>query len=1121
MDNAKAFHEAYGSAFPSNAAFAVKEKELHVLKHDLKRGILEDVAVLGATALSNTTMIGRPTEVVAPDGACSTVTARWDGDVWVEVDDCLTLETRRWLRGNGDLVVVRTATREDGKLASSTMVMRAPTRAPPVLKTRTPPPSDGMQEAAEAIAAAKAGAMKEDNSTAASLQNAFARLFGSGDRVNAATTSNDGAAGASAAAEFFNLDAATTPLVKTIACSLEGTRGHLYVFNYEIAFGALGLEPGSVAWTTPGKAVNELELTGNKSLLIGTTTGDVVTFEGIDDVNKTYDALVDVLDSVPLSPAEEVHGGDPAARVTSPIRVGFDPEQYVIVHVAQAGYLPSSALGSVPMCTAALGRFGASTPAQKTLKKGAPCAFDRAMVFPATECDLAADSLSLSVAAGGGLAVLGEANLPLAALYRGADGGKKARKSPFTMGLVPPGSATGVDATSPLGVVGELTVTAWIGTYADVVSLGENVLNAEPGDGFFIGEAWGATEPTVVRTPPPVCRVTAAARAVRGVARTNDLRCEFRYGDFVGSTPAASNTPSTQAAWGEKGAVTFAASEPRSGVLTVDVVSDDGKIIGRASVELAALKLRPKLRGKSRQRWMPLRKPPSSAAPSSPTSMLETIPREMYNSLFGSGEETSEDASEGKLGEILLEAFVDEACGPTASIGRDEPLGTLSLEIIRARGLTPPGRERNVEPSAMLEINGVWVYLPAGKGVAPPAWRREIVAAIYDAGAVARIGVFDGAEDDEALGFVDVPVARLPRGYPMQSTLALKGGVAANDNAEITIRAMYTPAASTLATLAKYVTPAFPRSAYAHAGVGGRGDLEELKSLAHRNVEEGLLSGASPLLSSMVYAMLPPDEDEKKALDREETPAMAAAASKAHVVRIAAALSPFEAELSFLSRATSWESPIAAGLLHVMILGAIYHPWMVIPKACIWLAFHAICSRRPTAWTLLGPDKSTDAGSSDIGAAPPGSALAGVEAAETLGEAAPPELIEGVAASKKKLSGGSEMDEGVAAAAAAMGLSPRPGAYEACVQFAYWTQATTRRVALALEALHDLLTWVNPERSSAFMVACFATAGVLLFMNVLRPLLVMMTFVALRHPAMWKPKTLPFELALAEERRRG
>ena len=144
-----------------------------------------------------------------------------------------------------------------------------------------------------------------------------------------------------------------------------------------------------------------------------------------------------------------------------------------------------------------------------------------------------------------------------------------------------------------------------------------------------------------------------------------------------------------------------------------------------------------------------------------------------------------------------------------------------------------------------------------------------------------------------------------------------------------------------------------------------------------------------------------------------------------------------------------------------------------------------------------------------------------MEAAETLGEAAPPELIEGVAASKKKLSGGSEMDEGVAAAAAAMGLSPRPGAYEACVQFAYWTQATTRRVALALEALHDLLTWVNPERSSAFMVACFATAGVLLFMNVLRPLLVMMTFVALRHPAMWKPKTLPFELALAEERRRG
>ena len=54
-----------------------------------------------------------------------TVTARWDGDVWVEVDDALVLETRRWIEGDF-LVVARTTTRADGRLVTSRAFMGRP-----------------------------------------------------------------------------------------------------------------------------------------------------------------------------------------------------------------------------------------------------------------------------------------------------------------------------------------------------------------------------------------------------------------------------------------------------------------------------------------------------------------------------------------------------------------------------------------------------------------------------------------------------------------------------------------------------------------------------------------------------------------------------------------------------------------------------------------------------------------------------------------------------------------------------------------------------------------------------------------------------------------------------------
>ena len=137
MDNQAGFLEAFGSAFATGVPGHVNAKELHSLAHDREAGVLEDTAMLGDTAVVTRTEVGKPREIVAPDGSAMRVTARWDGDVWVEVDEDLVLETRRWREGDF-LVFARTVTRDDGTLVTSKMFMGKPRRKAPVFAAPAP-----------------------------------------------------------------------------------------------------------------------------------------------------------------------------------------------------------------------------------------------------------------------------------------------------------------------------------------------------------------------------------------------------------------------------------------------------------------------------------------------------------------------------------------------------------------------------------------------------------------------------------------------------------------------------------------------------------------------------------------------------------------------------------------------------------------------------------------------------------------------------------------------------------------------------------------------------------------------------------------------------------------------
>ena len=238
---------------------------------------------------------------------------------------------------------------------------------------------------------------------------------------------------------------------------------------------------------------------------------------------------------------------------------------------------------------------------------------------------------------------------------------------------------------------------------------------------------------------------------------------------------------------------------------------------------------------------------------------------------------------------------------------------------------------------------------------------------------------------------------------------------------------------------------------------------------------------------------------------------------------IAAAIDPFHLEIDWLRRAVTWTSPVKAGLLHVLLFLCLYHPAAALFSGALWLAARAAGSRRTRRWTLVGADKSSDAGSFDIGRAPPGSRLAGSETAAALGPDAPSELASvdaGVFAALdargRESRDSASVAAGVSAASRALGVNPRAETYEWLVQVAYWTQALARHFAPHFETLHALMTWKDTAKSHAFMVACFASAFAFLFVK-WRVFALALCFVALRHPVAGKPATAPYRLALAAD----
>ena len=178
--------------------------------------------------------------------------------------------------------------------------------------------------------------------------------------ASAASARVRGAAKPAAAAKFFGIPT-SAPFCGVFPCSLRNHLGHVYVFEFHVGYAALNVAEHA-KWSAPAKLVNNLEITGRDSLAVGLVTGLNLTLEGVDDRDAVYECMVSMLEKIPPSPGEEVHG-EPDFNA-APLRLGFHPRAVRLCARRARASLPEAASGSVAIVTAALGRYGAAVTAR-------------------------------------------------------------------------------------------------------------------------------------------------------------------------------------------------------------------------------------------------------------------------------------------------------------------------------------------------------------------------------------------------------------------------------------------------------------------------------------------------------------------------------------------------------------------------------------------------------------------------------------------------------------------------------------------------------------------------------------------------------------------------------------
>lgn len=1049
-ENAEAFVDAVGVALTRRFAGRIDLKELRHVAHEDDR--LEDTTVSGNVAMTNVSAIDAWTEIVNSDGSTMRTRARWDGDVWVETDDCLLMETRRWMEKTS-MIVARTVTASDGTLVTMKQFFR-----------RFVKDASVEANAAAAIGAANAAAdaakiaEQDDKASDADDASMFAEAIDFGSRMFSGLGFG---AGSPRAAQLEMVDIvkmfklpADTELLATFECSIvtpstsaaslasKGDKGTLYVVKYAFLF-VSDDKNSQVKWIADAMAIQELTVEGVNSISMETADGSKIKLNGMKRRDDAFDSMIAMLESMPNS--EEPSPAMDARPCGPPLKFGFRAESYVFLHLIDVSVEgAASKMAGTPVTTITFGETSNTVHSKSPVPTGfgGICANigQTLALSMASLNEFDGEHVSILVRDDRGEEV-GEAMLPVAALPHGSDGRAHVRSAPFIVHLSVPrvkveAGAVGL-RTKPVSKnaargVGSLNIAAWIGSSAEAIGMG--VRND--------GEEGTIATKATVRVTPASSAITVVARSVRGLPHVEgeSIRCILTYGSQRAETSSTnfSMADDMKFSFGE---ASFNAEAPCTGAIRVEIVTTEtGNLLG--TTELDVMKL-------------PRRKTDRHGN-------VAAAPSGRYHKLYSGDEGDDED-----VGFVFLQAYVDPAV--TYSQSQKPVLGELSIKVLKLNGLP-----ESCAPALIANVGDAWALLPGFGGGGPSGWKRELHAAVRDAADQCTIGIYNRNKSDEMLGKIKFSPFSLPEhGRALVCTVPLTTRDvfgSGDDNGEATVRLQFKQKVSNTALFFHYCTPMLPMSAYRY------GDMDEImRDLDIINYEH-LVTGRDALPEPLVRSILDVSDTDPSIATTRRT--------KASAMRLAATLESFGDVLKPLTQAVTWEKPMYTAALHISIFMCLWLPRLTFVGYFAFIAWYISLRNKPRVFTALGEDKSKLAGSVNVSKAPPGSTLS-------------------------PLSSLVRESYGVAARA-----TPSNDAYDAVVQISFWCQAQVEFLRAPLEKFNAILTWEDESESAKYQTLFLGAAVGFLFIP-FRFVAAAILFVCLRHPWAAKPPLPPYKVALA------
>ena len=1050
-DNAEAFTAACGVTLHRRLAGKVDLRELRHISHADDR--LTDTLVSGNVATTNVIKIGEWSEITNSDGSTMNVKARWDGDVWVEADDCMFMETRRWMERTS-MIVTRTVTVPSGELVTMRQFFRRFTKTVGNMQQRA------IGNASPTSALPQINDLKTESDKASDSGSGFFNAVDFGSKMfsglgfGGAAVTPSGPMSPEDALKTFKLPSTTeflssfecaivTPTTSDVALTTRGDKGTLYVFKYALAFVGGDKEKPTVKWFAEAMSIQELTVEGTTTIALQTADGTNIKLNSIKRRDEAFDVVIGMLESMPGSdePTEAMD-----ARPCGPaLRFGYEPESYVFVQIIDVSVEGEAAnMVGTPVTKVMLG--GVTKVVQSFSPTptgfGGICAnVGQTLAFSTTALnEFDGEHVSILVTDANDEAI-GEAMLPLAALPRDEDGRAYVRTTPYVVNMSVPQvklttSSTGmrskpVSKNAARGV-GLLNISAWIGSAAEAVGLG---LVGDDVEGTVSSKA-------TVRVTPATCAVTVVARSIKGVQSVENegVRCVLTYGSQHAETSSANfGADETKFSFSE---ITFNAEEPCSGFIRVDIVTDKtGTLLGAANLDVAHLPKR--------------RTDRNGNVGKTPKGKNYTLTLQ------------DDDDHAVESGSVFLEAYVDPAT--TLPITKKPVLGELSVKVWQLKGLPP-----SCAPALIANVGDAWALLPGFGGGGPAGWKRELRAAVRDAADMCTIGIFNRNKGDTMLGKVSFSPLTLPehnRAIICTVPLTTRDvfGVG-DDNGEIVVRLQFKQTVSNAALLLHYCTPALPLHAYRN------GDMDELSRDLDMLKYEKLITGVDALPEPLVRAMLDVNETDPSISTMRRT--------KAGAMRLAAVLESFGDILKPLTQAVTWEKPLYTGALHVSIFLMLWFPRLAFVGYFTCIAWHIQMKDMARTFTVLGENKSKRAGSVDVSRAPPGSTLS-------------------------PLSSLVRENTGITVKASASTDS-----YDAVIQVAFWMQAQIDYMRERLENFSTILTWEDEHASQQYQYGLLAAAIMFVFVP-FRFIAAAVLFLSLRHPWAKKPPVPPYKIALS------